>query len=500
MSKTKSPKKQSTTASEFILPPLPSLLTKPLGLEGWSRFEPVLVAALITEEPLLLIGSHGTAKSFFLERLAQTIGREYRFYNASLINYDDLVGIPLPSEDRTKLEFISVRSSIWDAEIVFFDEINRTRPDLQNKLFPIIHERRVQGIDLDKLHYRWAAMNPPPSAEEVTEDVDIYYGTEPLDPALADRFSFIIEVPSWGQLSDEGKRYILRDQYSGAHPFSVQPEALIKSATEKYNRLVLEPPRALEDYLIHLLSLLENQHLRISTRRATILHRNIMAVHAARCALYQEAHPELPYQGIDWNDSALMALNHSLPQIAEGIMLDPVTLLAAHRQAWEISQIDTENPWRQLLQISDPLERCIVAIEMGDKIKDEDLSQLLLDSISAQQDDEFRLVYELIFYLSTHEKRDLRATVVETLAKDLRPVLKIDTGTNFMTGSSLRARCKKAESLVYELRNSQPSSRRDLIAANLISALIAEQKFETATPHQVYGLYKQLWNRLIEPN
>ena len=40
----------------------PSLLTRPLGLLGWDKLEPVLLAALATAEPLLLIGGHGTAK------------------------------------------------------------------------------------------------------------------------------------------------------------------------------------------------------------------------------------------------------------------------------------------------------------------------------------------------------------------------------------------------------------------------------------------------------
>ena len=136
------------------------LLTRPLGLLGWERLEPVLLAALTTKDPLLLIGRHGTAKSFLLERLAQALGLVYRFYNASLINYDDLVGIPLPDETQTSLRYITTPTAIWDAEVVFVDELNRTRPDLQNKLFPIIHERRVQGVELEKLRYRWAAMNP----------------------------------------------------------------------------------------------------------------------------------------------------------------------------------------------------------------------------------------------------------------------------------------------------------------------------------------------------
>ena len=122
-----------------------SLLTRPLGLLGWETLEPVLLAALTTKDPLLLIGRHGTGKSFLLERLARALGLVYRFYNASLINYDDLVGIPVPDETRSLLRYITTPTAIWDAEVVFVDELNRTRPDLQNKLFPIIHERRVQG-------------------------------------------------------------------------------------------------------------------------------------------------------------------------------------------------------------------------------------------------------------------------------------------------------------------------------------------------------------------
>ena len=45
----------------------------------------------------------------------------FRFYNASLINYDDLVGIPLPDETQTSLRYITTPTAIWDAEVVFVD-------------------------------------------------------------------------------------------------------------------------------------------------------------------------------------------------------------------------------------------------------------------------------------------------------------------------------------------------------------------------------------------
>ena len=54
---------------------------------------------------------------------------------------------------------------------------------MQNRVFPIIHERKVQGLPLKRLRYRWAAMNPP--ANRDTLDDDPYVGSARLDDALA---------------------------------------------------------------------------------------------------------------------------------------------------------------------------------------------------------------------------------------------------------------------------------------------------------------------------
>ena len=124
----------------------PSRWLEPLGLIGMQSIEAPLLAALVTEQPLLLIGPHGTAKSLLLGRVASALGLTFRHYNASLLNFDDLVGFPVPAENRT-LEYLKTPAAIWGAGAVIFDEISRCRVDIQNKLFPIIHERKVQGLD-----------------------------------------------------------------------------------------------------------------------------------------------------------------------------------------------------------------------------------------------------------------------------------------------------------------------------------------------------------------
>ena len=95
-----------------------------------------------------------------------------------------------------RLDYIQTPAAIWGAQSVFIDEISRCRPEVQNKLFSIVHERRVQGLELRDLVYRWSAMNPP-----AADDGDSpYAGSEPLDRALADRFAFVLDIPDWQRL------------------------------------------------------------------------------------------------------------------------------------------------------------------------------------------------------------------------------------------------------------------------------------------------------------
>jgi ABC-type uncharacterized transport system YnjBCD ATPase subunit len=61
---------------------------------------------LATEEPLLLIGPHGTGKSLLLTRIAEALDLAFRHYNSSLLNFDDLVGFPLPNKNGS-LEYQS---------------------------------------------------------------------------------------------------------------------------------------------------------------------------------------------------------------------------------------------------------------------------------------------------------------------------------------------------------------------------------------------------------
>jgi MoxR-like ATPase len=341
-----------------------------IGVVGMAPIEPVVLAALITAEPLLLIGPHGTGKSFLLNRISAAMGLACRHYNASLLNFDDLVGYPLPN-GQGQLDYVRTPCAIWGAQTVFLDEISRCRPDMQNKLFPIIHEKRVQGIDLEDLVYRWSAMNPPRSEEELES---AYVGSEPLDAALADRFAFVVEVPAWCDFSEEEQARVIQSRDGGA---KLASDLGFSETVEHGRRLCAERSKDLESSLVgyvrFLVSLLGRAGIALSPRRAGMFLRNILAVHAANCLLEV---------GLSLKDSALLAVTHSLPQKAQGIRVDQMKLVAAHREAWNAAQISEDDPARAVFHESDPLRRAIKA-SLAPSLSREDFSSIVADALAA---------------------------------------------------------------------------------------------------------------------
>lgn len=315
-----------------------------LGLVGLASIEAPVIAALATESPMLLIGPHGTAKSLLLTRIADALGLESRHYNASLLSFDDLIGFPLPGQDGS-LQYVRTPASVWGAGAVIFDEISRCRPDMQNKLFPIIHERRVQGMPLDGLRHRWAAMNPP-----AVGDADpAYVGSEPLDAALADRFPFVVQMPSWDRFTEAEQLSVIRSRDLAVAPEDAQriqdriarTQAIMQSQDDAFLERASRYVRVVG-------ALLAQAGLPLSPRRSSMLWRSVRAVTAALHA----DDPQAPA-----SDAALIALQAGIPHRAQGIAVSDVALLSAHREAMHATAIDADPSMSAILCTADPLER-----------------------------------------------------------------------------------------------------------------------------------------------
>ena len=238
-----------------------------VGLEvfGFDDVEPAILAALVTEDPLLLIGRSGTGKTFLLNSLSEELGLEHRHYNASLISFDDLVGFPFPDADNGGVKFLETPATVWDAESVLVDEISRCKPEHQNRLFSLVHERKVQGIPITGLRYRWAAMNPVSNDQAGLEE---YAGSEPLDPALADRFSLLVWAVDWDDLSEEERLKVANPGGEGKK--SDDGGKLRKQLglwREEFLRQLTNCPEFILTYTTTVINALNGAGVRISPRR-----------------------------------------------------------------------------------------------------------------------------------------------------------------------------------------------------------------------------------------
>jgi MoxR-like ATPase len=300
-----------------------------IGAYGFRTVQVALLAALVTEDPLLLIGRAGTGKTFLLNSISEALGLEHRHYNASLIAFDDLVGFPFPDEARESVRFLQTPATIWGAQSVLVDEISRCKPEHQNRLFSLVHERRIQGIALEKLRYRWAAMNPPGADQQGAGE---YLGSEPLDPALADRFAIVIEVGDWDALSEEQQRLVAHPGGEGrVADDGGRLRAEIAAWRATFVAALPQCPAAIVDYARIVTSELGAAGVRISPRRARLIARSLLAA-----TVIEQGAVEASFRTI---------LECSMPQRASGETPAAAKVAAAHRLAWDASLANAERKW-----------------------------------------------------------------------------------------------------------------------------------------------------------
>jgi len=432
-----------------------------LGLIGLESIEAPLLAALVTQDPLLLIGVHGTAKSLLLTRVAAALGLDFRHYNASLLNFDDLVGFPLPGKDG-KLEYVGTPASIWGAGAVIFDEISRCRPDIQNKLFPIIHERRVQGLALEGLRYRWAAMNPP----STDDDDNGYAGSEPLDAALADRFAFVVEMPTWEQFTPAQQLAIIRATET---PVQSEEAQFLREAIDRTRRML----EMLQDsfangaakYVQTVVALLAQAGVVLSPRRTNLLYRAVLAVNAAALAMDP---------GAAASDATLCALRSGLPQRAQGIAVPEVKLLSAHREAFRTIRVAEDDPLRAILCASGPLERLRLAIK-ATQLPKEDFSTVAADALAqlAHGAREAAIVH----LFETGAVGRLNAAIASQAGEVYRDLATVPRFSETLHASD--ARYKSWGRVKDLLSRLDPKNQRAHLQANAVASLFARKLLHT---------------------
>ena len=397
--------------------PTPAERLRAIGAYGFDRSAPLIFAALVTEDPLLLIGASGTGKTFLLNSLSEALGLEHRHYNASLISFDDLVGFPFPDADRREVSFLQTPATVWQAESVLIDEISRCKPEHQNRFFSLINERRIQGIALERLRFRWAAMNPCSTDQDACLG---YAGSEPLDQALGDRFGLFITVSDWSELEEADQSLIANPGGEGAA--SRADAGLLEQLArwrKEFTLRVERCPPAIVGYAVTAVTFLNGHELRVSPRRARFIARSLLALTIVKGSL-DEA-------------SFRLALAASLPQPTLGVAPLPALIDAAHRLAWDSNFLKGEGLWVHRFHAERGLRRKLkILLEAPDP---EGATQAIAEFIGSESPDRVA-AFCLALYpaAATTGLRVLGAEGVNDLGKVAMKVMSVDAEVSWQEG------------------------------------------------------------------
>jgi len=388
-----------------------------LDAYGFEAQEPVILAALASGDPILLIGRSGTGKTFLLNSISEALGLEHRHYNASLISFDDLVGFPYPDEAKSSVRFLETPATVWGAESVLIDEISRCKPEHQNRLFSLVHERKIQGLALTKLRYRWAAMNPCTTDQSSGEE---YLGAEPLDAALADRFAVILDVGDWDALSDADRRRVANPAGEGV---TANDGGRLKAEVARWQAVFVEQldqcPAVIVEYVCAVTTALRDGDIRLSPRRARLLTRTLLA-----STIVQSLSPDA--LGSRAGDALFRTvLEASLPQRAWGATPDADKVAAAHRLAWDATMTTGVGRWVHRFHLERALDR--KARLLLQECPDRDTGTLVVEQLLANEPKPRAAAFALAAYpASVAGRLPIGAEGVNDLGRFAQPLLTVN--------------------------------------------------------------------------
>jgi len=384
-----------------------------LDVFGFDKVEPAILAALVTEDPLLLIGKSGTGKTFLLNSLSEELGLEHRHYNASLISFDDLVGFPFPDSENEGVKFLETPATVWGAESVLIDEISRCKPEHQNRLFSLVHERKVQGISIPKLRYRWAAMNPSTTDQGGLEE---YAGSEPLDPALADRFSLIVWAVDWEDLTDEERRKVADPSGEGK---TSNDGGKLKKQLVVWRKEFVEQLKSCPDFILEYattaINALNGAGVRVSPRRSRLMTRSLLAA-----TIVEGRRTQRLYK---------LILGCSLPHVAWGEEVIKEVLSAAHHAAWDTAS-EAEGSWIHAFMAERSLRKKLRILLDQCQNADEG-TQAISQFFATESKYRAAALAFAIYPAAVMEKLPIGTEGVNDLGKVATPILSVDGEINW---------------------------------------------------------------------
>jgi len=298
------------------------MILEQLGIYGWKEEDENLVmASLLTGDPILLIGNHGCAKTHAANKVAEALDRKSLVYDASKAMFEDVLGYPnVEKLKQGVVEYVPSPVTVWDKELILIDELNRAIPELQSKWLEIIRSRKIMGFPT-QVKWVWAAMNPMS-----------YSATNALDEALIGRFAQFIYPPDVLEMSEKDRIRVTTlingddapsfgEWLPGNNGGTISEEAteavgakmrqMLRRAAVHFN-LLREEMTTLSEFLAKFADLLmreTNGEISLDGRRLGFIYRNILANRAVELAKAEAFNAEVG----SFVESARYVVQSSIP-------------------------------------------------------------------------------------------------------------------------------------------------------------------------------------------
>lgn len=297
------------------------MILRELGIYGWSESsENLILASILTGDPLLLIGSHGTAKTHLARVMAEALGKRSISYDASKALFEDVLGYPdIEKLKKGVVSYLPSKVTIWDKEFILIDELNRALSEMQSKWLEVIRSRKIMGFKTN-VKWVWAAMNPVS-----------YSATQVLDEALVGRFALFIYPPEALEMEEEDRvkvaKLISEDDAPALGEWQGEKDKGIsnndvKGTGEKIRRILeagatyferlKKEMKTLAEFLAKFSDLLSKEtkgKIRLDGRRLGFIYRNLLAIRGVELAKAEV----LAVRIRDFIDSAKSTVEASIP-------------------------------------------------------------------------------------------------------------------------------------------------------------------------------------------
>ena len=348
-----------------------------LRIYGVQKIENAVLAGLLNGDPVLLIGTHGSAKTLLCRRLAEAMGLCFMGYDASKAMFEDIIGFPNPrSLSEGKVDYAPTPISIWGKQFVLIDEISRASPSMQNKWLEVIRSKQIMGKKVEGLRFIFAAMNQPG-----------YLGAIPLDHALAGRFAFHITMPEAKDMSPRDVNLIMNEiSEDDAPEWKERIEKLaetdmaallsfLDSARTFFGPVRKKYERAVQQYVAAISASFKLQKKYLDGRRIGMMSRNLQGL----LTVYAQKKGAAEFTLDELNEIFLEGLRFSLPFECAGEKMSPDLVTLAHSTAFKFFGEHSERLNTRLEVFLAPgiLAMSHAFIENADKLGPEDHEELL---------------------------------------------------------------------------------------------------------------------------